>query len=78
MRDPEDRGHLILDPETAPVIRKIYDLALDGWGSMRIAKQLMEDKVPITRVKAVSYTHLDGSQNMNFRILFCPFFEFFA
>lgn len=51
MRDPEDRGHLILDPETAPVIRKIYDLALDGWGCMRIAKQLMEDKVPITRVK---------------------------
>ena len=42
MRDPEDRGHLILDPETAPVIRKIYDLALDGWGCMR----------------TVSYTHL--------------------
>ena len=52
MRDPDDRGHLILDPETAPVIRKIYDLALDGWGCMRIAKKLMEDKVPITRVKS--------------------------
>ena len=51
MRDPEDRGHLILDPETAPIIRKIYDLALNGWGCMRIAKRLMEDKVPITRVK---------------------------
>ena len=52
MRDPDDRGHLILDPETAPVIRKIYDMALDGWGCMRIAKQLMDDKVPITRVKS--------------------------
>ena len=51
MRDPNDRGHLIIDPETAPVIRKIYDLALDGWGCMRIGKKLMEDKVPITRVK---------------------------
>ena len=51
MRDPEDKGHLILDPETAPVIRKIYDMALDGWGCMRIAKQLMDDKIPITRVK---------------------------
>ena len=50
--DPEDKGHLILDPETAPVIRKIYDLALDGWGCMRIAKQLMDDKIPITRVKS--------------------------
>ena len=27
MRDPNDQGHLILDPETASVIRKIYDLA---------------------------------------------------
>ena len=52
MRDPEDKGHLIRDPETAPVIRKIYDMALDGWGCMRIAKQLMDDKVPITRVKS--------------------------
>ncbi|MBD5463780.1 MAG: DUF4368 domain-containing protein [Lachnospiraceae bacterium] len=52
MRDLEDRGHLIIDPETAPVIRKIYDLALDGWGCMRIAKRLMDDKEPITRVKA--------------------------
>ena len=52
MRDPDDRGHLILDLETAPVIRKIYDMALDGWGCMRIAKQLMDDKVPITRVKS--------------------------
>ena len=43
---------MIRDPETAPVIRKIYDMALDGWGCMRIAKQLMDDKVPITRVKS--------------------------
>ena len=53
MRDPEDGGHLVLDPETAPIIRKIYDLALNGWGCMRIAKRLMEDKIPITRVKRI-------------------------
>lgn len=52
MRDPEERGHLILDPDTAPTIRKIFDLALNGWGCMRIAKQLMEDKISITRVKS--------------------------
>ena len=52
MRDPEEKGHLILAPDTAPTIRKIYDLALNGWGCMRIAKQLMEDKIPITRVKS--------------------------
>ena len=54
MRDPEDRGHLILVPETAPVICKIYDLALDGWGCMEIVKQLIEAKIPITRVKGNS------------------------
>lgn len=52
MRDPEEKGHLILDPDTAPTIHKIFDLALNGWGCMRIAKQLMEDKIPITRVKS--------------------------
>lgn len=52
MRDPEDKGHLILDPETAPIIRKIYDYALDGLGCMRISKRLMEEKIPITHVKA--------------------------
>ena len=41
MRDPDDRGHLILDPETAPVIRKIYDMALDGWGCMRDRKSVV-------------------------------------
>ncbi len=51
MRDPDEKGHLIIDPETAPIIRRIFELALDGWGCMRIAKQLMDDKVPITRVK---------------------------
>ena len=54
MRDLDDRGHLIIDPDTAPVIRKIYDLALDGWGCVRIGKQLMEDRVPITKVKGNS------------------------
>ena len=39
MRDPEDKGHLIIDPETAPIIRKIYDYALDGLGCMRISKR---------------------------------------
>ena len=30
MCDPEDKGHLIIDPKIAPIIRKIYDYALDG------------------------------------------------
>ena len=69
---------MILDQETALVIRKIYDLALDGWGCMRIAKQLMEDNVSITRVKGntacdVSYYAWGGARIS--RILRNPFYK---
>lgn len=51
MRDPNDHGHLIIDPETAPTVKMIFDLASNGYGVMRISKHLMERKIPITRVK---------------------------
>lgn len=78
MRDPKDRGHLIIDPETAPVIRRIYDLALDGMGCMKIAKQLMEEKVPITKIKHgtecdVNYYSWGGSRISS--ILRNPFYK---
>jgi len=38
MRDPADKGHLIINEEEAPVIRPIYQLALNGYGNMRISK----------------------------------------
>ena len=67
MRDPKDNGHLIIDPDAAPVIRKIYDFALDGMGNMRIAKKLLEEKNPITRVKENStgcqLLHMGYSKN---------------
>ena len=51
MRDPEDHGHLIIDPETAPTVKLAFDLAANGYGMMRISKYLMEHKIPITYVK---------------------------
>ena len=51
MRDPADHGHLIIDPETAPTVKLVFDLAANGYGMMRIAKYLLERKIPITRVK---------------------------
>lgn len=55
-QDPDSPGHLIIDPETAPVIRHIYDLALQGYGCMKISKALMEERVPITRIKPTTLT----------------------
>ena len=51
MRDPDQKGHLIIDPEAAPTIRRIYDMALDGWGCKKIARALYEDKVPSTTLR---------------------------
>ena len=50
-RDPENHGHLIIDPETAPTVKLIFELAANGYGSMKIAKYLLEHKIPITRVR---------------------------
>lgn len=40
MRDPEDKGHLIPNPETAPIVKKIFKWRADGIGSTEIANRL--------------------------------------
>lgn len=50
-RDPEDCGHLIIDPETAPTVKLVFDLAANGYGMMRIGKYMLDHKIPITKIK---------------------------
>lgn len=45
-KDPQDKNHLIVDEATAPTIRLIYSLALEGYGTNRIGKVLYERKIP--------------------------------
>ena len=78
MRDPDDNGHLIIDPKTAPIIRRIFDLALDGFGNMKICKVLMEEQIPITRMQTgtdcdVNYYTWSGSRIST--ILRNPFYK---
>ena len=78
MRDPDDNGHLIIDPKTAPIIRRIFDLALDGFGNMKICKVLMEERIPITRMQTgtdcdVNYYAWSGSRISS--ILRNPFYK---
>ena len=47
MRDPEDKNHLLVDEEAAAVVRRIYQMVLDGMGIRAIADRLTEDKVLI-------------------------------
>ena len=44
-RDPADKGHLIPNPEYAPVIKKIFDLAYKGVSLSEIATYLNDNKV---------------------------------
>ncbi len=45
MRDPEDKGHLIPNPETAPVVKNIFKWRADGIGPTEIANRLNKAKV---------------------------------
>ena len=45
-KDPKDKNHLIVDEATAPTVRLIYSLALEGYGTNRIGKVLYERKIP--------------------------------
>ena len=45
-KDPEDRNRLLVDEETAPVVRQIFGYALDGHGPNYIRRRLEEGKHP--------------------------------
>ncbi len=40
MRDPKDKGHLIPNPETAPIVKQIFEWRADGIGPTEIANRL--------------------------------------
>ena len=45
VKDPDDPKHWIVDPEAAEVVRRIFDLCMEGRGPSQIANQLKADKV---------------------------------
>ena len=47
LRDPEDKQHLIIDPEPAAVVRRIFQMVIDGYGIQRIANTLSAEKILI-------------------------------
>lgn len=46
MRDPEDKGHLIPNPETAPIVKDIFKWYSSGVGLSDIVTRLNEMEVP--------------------------------
>lgn len=47
IKDPDKKGHLLVDPETKWIIEKIFDLAFRGAGAAKITRILIEEKVSI-------------------------------
>lgn len=47
--DPTDKDHWIIDENAAPVVKRIFDLAIDGKGPEQIARILEKDKVLTTK-----------------------------
>ncbi len=44
-KNPEDKHHLIIDEETAPIVRMVFDFALAGMNGIQIAMKLNELQV---------------------------------
>lgn len=45
-KDPERKGHLIIDPETRWIVEKIFDMAYHGIGASKITRTLFKERVP--------------------------------
>ena len=64
--DPNDKGKWIIDPEAAAIIRRIFQLTIDGKGPGEIARMLHDDKVErpsyyLAAREIVKYTQYDNS-----------------
>ena len=45
-KDPEHKGHLVIDPEAAAVVRRVFTLFSQGYGKTAIARILNEEGIP--------------------------------
>lgn len=45
-KDPDRKGHLIIDEESAPVVRLIFDLYISGMGRTAVARELNARHIP--------------------------------
>lgn len=60
--DPQNKNHLIIDENTAPIVKQIFEWYNEGWGYRRIVLELNERKIP-------SPTLYKRQMNSNYRNL---------
>ena len=73
-KDPEDKNHLLIDEETAPIVRLIFGYALNGHGPNYIRRRLEEEKSPAphggTGNGASQYPHQMGKERPGKRAVY--------
>ena len=67
LKDPDDHHKLIIDPDTAPIVKTIFKKFIDGESIIGIAKDLNEDGIPnpsmYKKLKGMNYKHPVGAAN---------------
>lgn len=67
LKNPEDRHKLIIDEETAPVVRMIYNLFIGGKSVIGVTKELNKLGIPnptaYKKSKGWNYKHTSGKNN---------------
>lgn len=57
LKSPEDKHKLVIDPQTAPIVKEIFDWKLEGLGMIQIARRLNERGIPCPAVYHVLCGH---------------------
>lgn len=55
LRDSQDKQHLIIDEEPAKVVRRIYQMTIEGYRKRDIARLLTLDKILIPAAYATEH-----------------------
>lgn len=61
IKDPEDRHKLIIDNEAAKVVKKIYQLYMEGLGVQKIRNRLYEEGIPTPTIYKTNHQSLNYS-----------------
>lgn len=64
-KNPDVHNHLIVDEKAAPVIKKIFNMYIDGNGYVKIAKTLTEENVPTPSQYKNIYNYNGGKIRVN-------------
>lgn len=64
MNDPDDKHNIIIDDKTAWIVRKVYDLALTGLASRKIATVMNADNISTPNERKKELTNMDYEYNI--------------